>query len=110
MTQHLSPQQFVDAAENAAPAAVQAHLDACRVCAARVAEMRAVLDDLDSAPEMPEPSPLFWDHFSARVRAAVDAEPAAAPAWWPRWWRQVVAFGAMAAVATVVVLLRWPAA
>jgi hypothetical protein len=34
---------------------------------------------------VPEPSPLFWDHFSARIRQAVQAEAgrsAAGTGWW----------------------------
>jgi hypothetical protein len=31
--------------------------------------------------EVPEPSPLFWDHLSQRVRDAVAAEPVASPGW-----------------------------
>jgi hypothetical protein len=107
MTNHLSPQQFADAADGGTtPASVQAHLASCAACAARLTEFRAIVSSLADAADVPEPSPLFWDHFSTRVRAAIAAEPATAPAWWPRWWRQVVALGAMAAVATVVVLSR----
>ena len=33
---------------------------------------------------MPEPSPLFWQHFSERVRTAIDAEARAGGDWPPR--------------------------
>lgn len=47
------------------------------------------LDDLEDrvsrALDVPEPSPLFWEHFPGRVRAAVTAAPPApAAAWWRR--------------------------
>lgn len=37
--------------------------------------------------EVPEPSPLYWPHFSERVRAAIDADAPASTAWgrWLRW-------------------------
>ena len=37
--------------------------------------------------DVPEPSPLFWDHLSARVHDAVAAEGGARVAWWrPSAW------------------------
>jgi hypothetical protein len=51
----------------------------------------------------PEPSPLFWEHFSARVRSAIDDQPADATrlGWWrwPSW-----ALGSLAAAAAVAAL------
>ena len=35
--------------------------------------------------EMPEPSPLFWEHFSARVHEGVRAEPVDEPSGWFGW-------------------------
>jgi hypothetical protein len=45
--------------------------------------------------DVPEPSPLFWDHFAARVNAAIDAPP-------PRRWWQAPAVFAWTAAAMVV--------
>ena len=48
---------------------------------------------------MPEPSPLFWDHFSERVRQATAAAPTPAPVvWWSSAWRPVVGVAAGLAV------------
>ena len=71
-------------------------------------EIDALLERVTRALDVPEPSPLFWDHFPARVRAAVSAAPPeAAPAWWRR---PVVALSLSlalcAGVATWVVLPR----
>jgi hypothetical protein len=33
----------------------------------------------------PEPSPLFWEHFSARVREGVDRVEPESRGWWARW-------------------------
>lgn len=46
------------------------------------------LDDLTArvseALDVPEPSPLFWEHFPGRVRAAVQSAPAPRLSWWKR--------------------------
>ena len=48
-------------------------------------EIDALVERVTRALDVPEPSPLFWDHFPSRVRAAVSAAPhAPAPAWWRR--------------------------
>ena len=44
-------------------------------------EIDAVLREVADI-DVPEPSPLFWDHFGARVNRAIDAAPATRP-----WWR-----------------------
>jgi hypothetical protein len=36
-----------------------------------------------TAVEVPEPSPLFWEHFGARVREAVARQPQPAGTGWP---------------------------
>jgi hypothetical protein len=43
-----------------------------------------LIERVANALDVPEPSPLFWEHFPERVRAAVSAVPAEAPAWWRR--------------------------
>ncbi|MDQ3171235.1 MAG: hypothetical protein M3Q55_13960 [Acidobacteriota bacterium] len=47
-------------------------------------EIDALVERVTRALDVPEPSPLFWDHFPARVRAAVSAGPEPAAAWWRR--------------------------
>jgi hypothetical protein len=71
---HLSSDQIVDLAEGTAPAGDQTHLDGCAQCRQQVAELRRVMA-LARDDRIPEPSPLFWDHFSERVRRAVADEP-----------------------------------
>jgi len=83
---HFSAAEFVDEVEGRLPDARRAHLDACRTCAARAVVVRETLHDV-RAPDVPEPSPLFWDHFSLRVRDAVrHTRPDPVP-WWrhPAW-------------------------
>ncbi len=83
---HLTSDQLVDALDGVLEPARQSHLDACQPCQQQVAELAAVLRET-RAVDMPEPSPLYWQHLSARVRTAIDAEPVAAGGWggWLRW-------------------------
>lgn len=47
-------------------------------------ELKALEDRVADALDVPEPSPLFWEHFPNRVRAAIAAEPLKNTAWWRR--------------------------
>ncbi|HUL73028.1 MAG TPA: hypothetical protein VLT86_07995 [Vicinamibacterales bacterium] len=106
MTPHLSSDHLVDAAEGALAADRATHLEHCESCRARVAELRAALDDA-ALSAVPEPSPLFWDHLSRRVREATAGEATPRPlAWWHGLWQPLIALGAVAGAAALVVLLR----
>jgi hypothetical protein len=103
MTTHLGPDDFTAALERTPEGPVAVHLAACAACRDELATLRAQWDEL-AAVDVPEPSPLFWDHFSARVRAATEhSGPVATP--WPA--RLVWALGGAAAVIILVVGLRW---
>jgi hypothetical protein len=104
MNAHLSAQEFVDALEGTLPDARQAHLTACDTCARQVAELTGVTRQAEHALDVPPPSPLFWEHFSARVRTATDAETIRRESWWERAWRPVIAASAAAAVILIVML------
>jgi hypothetical protein len=80
---HLSPGEFVDAVEGRLPAARAAHLAACAACAAHAGAIRGALTDAASV-DVPEPSPLFWEHFGARVSDAVRASGRPQRIAWPR--------------------------
>jgi hypothetical protein len=77
------------------------HLAVCAGCRDTVAAVRARLREAKSV-EVPDPSPLFWEHFSARVSAGLDNAPVA-PAGWRIPWRVLVplAVGAMGLVLAV---------
>jgi hypothetical protein len=108
MTTHLSPDDFVTALERAPDGDIAEHLAACGRCRAEWEELRSGWDGL-AAVEVPEPSPLFWDHFPSRVRQAVgDETPGRGAAWWASG-RLLWAVGALAVVLLVVgVSLRAP--
>lgn len=109
---HLIPEEIVGAADGVLAGARMRHLDECEICRRRVEDVTGLLKEAAS-DQVPEPSPLFWEHLSARVRAAIDAEPAFAR-WWRRrpGWRVLVPAGAVAMVALVAGLtqLREPPA
>lgn len=102
MTPHLSETEFVDLLDGALDAGRAKHLEHCTACRDTVSSLRATIAAVDDqAP--PEPSPLFWDHFSARVRTAIEADGGPQR----RWERLLPAarWAALATAATVMLLL-----
>ena len=109
---HLRPEQFVDivdgvlAETGSAGSDVAAHLSTCAVCRQQLADLRAMLAEAADAVDASEPSPLYWDHLSARVHDAVAEEAARRPSWrerllQPKVWAPVLA-GALAVALFVV--------
>jgi hypothetical protein len=76
---HLRDQEFIDLLDGCLEATKLQHVGTCAECRERVADMRALLARAAEA-EVPEPSPLFWDQFSSRVREAVAVVEDPAPA------------------------------
>jgi hypothetical protein len=102
--EHLSAEQLVDVLEGGeAPA----HLAACDSCRKRLEDLRALTAEA-AGVEMPEPSPVFWQQFSERIREATDRKGSGPGAWTPRWlfggawWGLPLAAGAVAAVVVAV--------
>lgn len=105
MTTHLSREQLVDALERPLSADRRTHLAGCAACASDLARMRAIVADVAAARHVPEPSPLFWDHLSARVRDAVNAEPVTSTGW-SGYWRPLATIAGVLALVVMVVVLR----
>jgi hypothetical protein len=104
---HLTSEQLVEAAEGVLSAERARHVEQCELCRTNVDTLRAVLSDVGDTSSVPEPSPLFWEHFSRRVREATAAERLPAPErWWQGMWRPVIALGAVAGAIGLAVLLR----
>jgi hypothetical protein len=102
---HLSAGQLIDALEGLPPA----HLETCASCRARLEELQATMAAAESVG-VPEPSPLFWQHFSRRVHEATARESVGPSGWLSRllfhgpWW--VVTGAAAVAVLAVFVGVR----
>jgi hypothetical protein len=80
---HLTPDELVDIADGVRLESATPHLEACAECRAALAELRAMMSAIADV-DVPEPSPLFWDHFSRRVGEAIEAEGPVAAAHRPR--------------------------
>jgi predicted anti-sigma-YlaC factor YlaD len=107
---HLTESDLLDLAEGAEPEASAGHLASCEACRRQLMDLRAALTAA-AAVDVPEPSPLFWEHLSARVHEAVQAEgQSSAPwlSWWPSW-RAIVPIGALAMLALAAALMVRPA-
>ncbi len=100
---HLTPDEIIDAVEDTLAPERRAHLTSCARCRKETAEVSAMLREAESVSAY-EPSPLFWGHFSDRVRAAIASE-GGAPARAPRWfdWPVLAPFGALALLVLALV-------
>lgn len=101
---HLDDHALATAVEGEPETAAAAHLAACPECGSRVRELRDLLLAVASV-DVPEPSPLFWDHFPARVSRALDET--ATPA---RWFTpERLALLSAAAAVVMLVMFTIPA-
>jgi hypothetical protein len=105
MSHHLTPDELVEAAEGTLASTRQAHVETCDTCRRESEQLAAVMRDV-SAVDLPEPSPLFWNHFSARVRDAVAELPEARDGWNPGWlrWPALAPVGALLLLVTALVM------
>src|SRR5262249_28727617 len=100
LVMHLSPDELVDLAEGTRSASSAPHLAKCDECRRQLNELRDVMATLQV--DVPEPSPLFWDHFSARVGEAIASDAKSARSWFGlgRW-----SWGFAAAVSTALLVI-----
>jgi len=99
---HLSPAELVDAVEGVPAPARAAHLESCAACRDEVARVTAALTAVHHV-EVPEPSPLYWGHMAARVRAHV-ADERILPAWRSGEWWPPVSLRLLVPVASAIAL------
>ncbi len=69
MSRHLSEDELLRLAETGE---AHAHLAECDACRSSVGELRGAIAAALEV-DVPEPSPLFWDHLSRRVREGIAA-------------------------------------
>jgi hypothetical protein len=99
VTRHLSRDERLLALDGALDSARREHLDACAACRTEIEALGGVLQRV-RAVDVPEPSPLFWDHLARRVGDAIAQEPAPSPG--RPWWAPRLAWAAVALVAIAV--------
>jgi hypothetical protein len=108
---HLTAARLVDLAEDARAESSVPHLAECDRCRRALAELRATMADVADV-QVPEPSPLFWDHLSARVRDGVAEQGAPDRARWigyllrPRLALPLLASSLAAVIVAAVMLTR----
>jgi hypothetical protein len=100
---HLTDVELVDLVDGTLAPARARHLDACETCRASASALRETLSRAADA-EIPEPSPLFWEHFSARVQEGVRAE-SMAPSGWFGWAQSTSVKWAMSGALLTLVLV-----
>jgi hypothetical protein len=111
---HLNTDELVDIAEGTRSEATAPHLAGCEPCRAQLRELRALMATAKDV-DVPEPSPLFWDHLSARISAAVAADVNDARlrpsryVWLRAGWFQASVIAMAAVLLAVTVSLRAPA-
>ena len=106
---HLKDDQLVDLAEGTLPESSAPHLGSCEHCRRQLYEMRAVLSAAGEV-DVREPSPLYWNHLSARVRdaVAVDASPRRPWADVTAWRRVLMPVWAAAVTSIIIVVVLSP--
>jgi len=104
---HLSAADLMDLVEGVASREVLAHAAACDLCHRRAADAAEGLA-LGGRNEVPEPSPLFWEHLSRRIQTAVRDEPRPARSRWPLAWSwRPGRFAVAVAVVAVAAVAVW---
>jgi hypothetical protein len=118
---HVNSDDLVDIAEGTRPEASAPHLAECEPCRAQLRELRAMIAAARDV-DVPEPSPPFWDHLSARVSESIAAEgresrrssrwvgvSGGGPSWLHARWVEASIIAAAAVLLAVTVTLRSPA-
>jgi len=108
---HLNAADLIDLADGVRAESSVPHLAECARCRQQLVELREMMDAAAGAADVPEPSPLFWDHLSQRVHLAVAEESGRRRGWRDRlaWRRTFIPASAMAVAAALLVvgLMTW---
>ena len=79
---HLNAAELSDVLEGRTDPRLSAHAHECEACRARLVSASETLQAAAQI-EVPEPSPLFWDHLSARVGEAIAHAEERRQSWTP---------------------------
>lgn len=99
MPTHLTDENLIDLLEETAGGETRRHAAECRLCEAQLRDAQTGLKLAQSA-EVPEPSPLYWEHFRRQVGRRLEAVE-------PRRWPRLVWGPLLAAAAAAVVVALW---
>jgi hypothetical protein len=105
---HLSPDVLLDLAEGLQAEEREPHLGVCEICRQELADLKRTLATAVAA-DVPEPSTLFWDHLSARVKTAIERGEEPEPPPWTLWawsWRLAAGVGTAVVVLAVGLTLQ----
>lgn len=104
---HLTHTEFIDLLEGSLPAERARHADECGMCRTQVDQLRAALASGAEA-NVPEPSPLFWEHFPVRVCDRIGSADRHRAGWLAAMTsiRALTAAGAIAAIVLIAVMSR----
>jgi hypothetical protein len=108
---HLTPEELLDLAEGTQALSSAPHLTTCERCRHQLAELRDVMAAIGGDADVPDPSPLFWEHFSTRVHEAVTADAVSARPWFGvgRWsWGLAAVMSAAVLAIAVSLTVRTP--
>jgi len=105
MSPHLSPHEIVEAVDSSLELARRRHLDACERCRLEVDRFGRLVRASREADDVPEPSPLFWEHLQTRVREATAEEAVPSAGWFVWSWRVLAVAGPGLAVVFLAVNL-----
>jgi hypothetical protein len=105
---HLKDEEFLDIAEGTRPESSAPHLDGCDSCRAQLHDLRAMMSAAQEV-DVPEPSPLFWDHLSSRVNEAVAAEGVPRGFDASAWRRLLMPLSAVAVAGLLIAVAVTPA-
>lgn len=81
---HLTPEELIDAVEHTLRPERGQHAETCAQCRQQVHELASLLREVE-AVDVPEPSPLFWERLSHRVRDDIRAAPEPRLTRWFQW-------------------------
>ena len=98
---HLRDSEFVDLIDGTLDDARSRHVRECAECREQADALTAAVTGITEA-DVPEPPPVFWDHFSARVRRAIEDEPRPASGLRGIFMRPRTAWAALATAAIVM--------
>lgn len=98
MLTHLTDETLIDLLEDTAGREARRHAAECGLCEARLQEAQAG-HRLATSAQVPEPSPLYWEHFRRQVGRRLEARE---PRRWPR-----LLWGPLLAAAAAVVMAVW---